>query len=264
MATMSADVQTDENLLDKVQRSTLAYFWDFAHPTSGMARERSNPVDGYDYLQTVCSGGTGFGILALIAGIERGFLTRAEGLERVQHIVAFLAKAETYRGVFPHFLHGETGETIPFSEKDDGGDLVETAYLMAGLLCARQFFATPAPREDDLRAQIDKLWHAVEWSWYTRGRDVLFWHASPRHGWALEHPITGWNECLIAYILAAGSPTYPISPAAYHEGWAKGDVFRNGQSYFGIELPLGPAYGGPLFFSQYSFLCLDPRGLRER
>src|SRR5215471_2329842 len=123
MATMSADVQTDENLLDKIQRSTLAYFWDFAHPTSGMARERSNPVDGYDYLQTVCSGGTGFGILALIAGIERGFLTRAEGLERVQHIVAFLAKAETYRGVFPHFLHGETGETIPFSEKDDGGDL---------------------------------------------------------------------------------------------------------------------------------------------
>ena len=262
--TIGWSVQTDERLLDKVQRDTLAYFWDFAHPVSGMARERSNPVEDYDYQQTVCTGGTGFGVMALLAGARRGFLARTVVLDRIQRIVGFLGSAETYRGVFPHFLHGGTGETVPFSEKDDGGDLVETAYLVVGLLCARQFFAGPTPQETKLRDSIDRLWHAVQWNWHTRGRDVLFWHSSPRHGWAVEHPITGWNECLIAYVLAAASPSYPVSATVYHSGWTNSDVFHNGQMYFGIELPLGPPFGGPLFFSQYSFLGLDPRGLRDR
>lgn len=257
--------QSDEALLDLVQRQTLTYFWDFGHPASGMARERSNPIADYDYRDTVCSGGTGFGVMAMLAGAARGFLARAAVLDRILRIVAFLGRAETYHGVFPHFLHGATGETIPFSAKDDGGDLVETAYLMTGLLCARQYFAGAAPMEADLRDAIDRLWHAVDWGWHTRGgRDVLYWHWSPRHGWAMDHAITGWNECLIAYVLAAASPTHPVAPAAYHRGWASGPAFRNGRTWHGIELPLGPPYGGPLFFSHYSFLGLDPRGLRDR
>ena len=255
---------SDEALLDLVQRQTLAYFWDFGHPVSGMGRERSNPVPGYDYVETVTTGGTGFGIMAMLAGASRGFLPRTAVLARLTQIVAFLERSETYHGVFPHFMHGGTGETIPFSKRDDGGDLVETSFLMVGLLCARQFFAGTASEEASLRGAIDKLWHAVEWNWHTQGRDMLYWHWSPRHGWAMNHAITGWNECLITYVLAAASPTHPIEAGVYHRGWTDSPVFRNGQSYHGIELPLGPPYGGPLFFSHYSFVGLDPRGLRDR
>lgn len=255
---------SDTALLDLVQRQTLNYFWEFGHPASGMARERSNAVAGYDHLDTACTGGTGFGVMAMLAGAERGFLPRAAVLERIGRIVEFLGRAETFHGVFPHFLHGESGAMIPFSEKDDGGDLVETSFLMMGLLCARQYFSAAVPKEDDLRKGIDRLWHAVEWNWHTRGSDVLFWHWSPRQAWAMNHRITGWNECLITYVLAAASPTHPIAAAAYHNGWTDSPVFRNGQAYYDIELPLGPPLGGPLFFSHYSFLGLDPRGLRDR
>lgn len=258
MARLSADT-----LLDLVQRRTLDYFWQFGHPVSGMARERSNPVSGYDYRDTVTSGGTGFGIMAMLAGAARGFLPRAAVLERLHTITGFLVDAERHHGVFPHFMHGATGAAIAFSEKDDGGDLVETSFLMMGLLCARQFFSAATSDEEALRTRIDRLWHAVEWDWYTRGREVLYWHWSPRHGWDIDHAITGWNECLITYVLAAASPEHAIAPEAYHRGWAGGSCFRNGESYYGIRLPLGPPYGGPLFFSHFSFLGLDPRGLHD-
>jgi hypothetical protein len=261
--TASATRLSDDELLDLVQRQTLGYFWDFAHPASGMARERSNPVAGYDYRETVTSGGTGFGIMAMLAGAERGFLARAQVLERLHRIVGFLERAERFHGVFPHFLHGATGAAIAFSAKDDGGDLVETSFLMMGLLCARQYFTGAAAREAELRGKIDRLWQAVEWNWHTNGRTALYWHWSPRHGWEMDHAITGWNECLIAFVLAAASPTHAIAPEVYHRGWTDSPTFRNGQSYYGIALPLGPAYGGPLFFSHYSFLGLDPRGLRD-
>jgi hypothetical protein len=104
----------------------------------------------------------------------------------------------------------------------------------------------------------------VEWDWYTRGRPVLQWHWSPNNGWALELDIRGWNECLITYLLAASAPRYPIDPSAYHQGFAVGRNFLNGKPYYGITLPLGAPFGGPLFLSQYSFCGIDPRGLRDR
>lgn len=256
---------SDDALLDLVQWQTLAYFWDFGHPASGMARERSNPVAGYDYQETVCTGGTGFGVMAMLAGAARGFLPRTEVRARIQRIAGFLDRAESWHGVFPHFLNGSTGAAIPFSERDDGGDLVETSFLMMGLLCARQYFADSVSEEAALRVAVERLWGAVEWDWHARGGvDALTWHWSPRHGWAMGLLVTGWNECLVTYVLAAGSPSHPVSPATYHRGWTGGPAFRNGHMYHGIALPLGPPFGGPLFLSQYSFLGLDPRGLRDR
>jgi hypothetical protein len=255
---------SDAALLDLVQRQTLRYFWQFGHPVSGMARERSNPSPGYDCRETVTTGGTGFGVMALVAGAERGFLPRQKVLERLHKIVDFLAAAETHHGVFPHFMHGGTGKTVPFSPDDDGGDLVETAFLMAGLLTARQYFSGASPRERDLRGKIGRLWEAVEWDWHTKGEDRLYWHWSPHQGWKMNHPVRGWDECLIAYVLAASSPTHPVGRAAYDKGWAGKPDFRNGRSYYGHALPLGPEKGGPLFFSHYSFLGLDPRGLKDR
>ncbi len=259
-----AHSNADDLLLDQVQRGTLAYFQEFAHPVSGMARERSNKAH-YDYLETVTTGGTGFGVMALLAASERGFLSRTEVHAHIARIVTFLGKAERYHGVFPHFLHGTSGKTIPFSDLDDGGDLVETAFLMMGLLCAREYFTEASAQETGLRAAIDQLWRGVEWDWHARGaQGPLYWHWSPRHEWKMNHAITGWNEALVVYVLACASPTHAVPVECYHQGWTASPAFPNGKRYYDIELPLGPPFGGPLFFSHYSFLGLDPRGLKDR
>lgn len=254
----------DDALLDVVQRQTLRYFWDFGHPACGLARERSNVTPKYG-LETVTTGGTGFGVMAIIVGVSRGWIDRVEAVDRLWTMVRFLLKADSYHGIWPHFLNGDTGKTIPFSRKDDGSDLVETSFLIAGLLCAREYFDRQDEAEARLRAAINWMWEEAEWSWHTHdGRNVLYWHWSPNNGWSMNHEIRGWNECLIAYVLAAGAPRYPIKPEVYHRGWADGRDFRSGREFYGTTLPLGPDYGGPLFLSQYSFLGLDPRGLSDR
>ncbi|HZF33571.1 MAG TPA: glucoamylase family protein [Candidatus Angelobacter sp.] len=250
----------DAALLELVQRQTFRYFWDFGHPVSGLSRDRTN--GGPD---EVTSGGSGFGVMAIIVAVKRGWITRQQGLERLMTMVKFLAKAGSYHGVLPHFWNGATGQTLAFSRKDDGGDLVETSFLIAGLLCARQFFDGKDKQEIELRSRINSLWLDVEWDWHTRdGANVLYWHWSPNNGWSMNHEIRGWNECLITYFMAAASPRYPIAAKTYHRGYCEGRDFRNGRKYYDIELPLGPDYGGPLFFTQYSFLYLDPRGLKDR
>jgi hypothetical protein len=254
----------DDALLDLVQRQTLRYFWDFAHPGSGLARERSNATPVYGH-ETVATGGSGFGIMAILVGVERNWLSREHAVDHLLKVARFLYDADSYHGILPHWLNGETGKTIPFSRKDDGGDLVETSFLMAGLLCARQYFDRPDAREQELRTRIDALWQEAEWSWHTRGgRNALYWHWSPNNGWSMNHEIRGWNECLITYLLAASSPRYAIDEGVYHRGWAQSRTFINGREFYGTTLPLGPDFGGPLFFVHYSFLGLDPRGLKDR
>ena len=202
--------------------------------------------------------------MAIIVGVDRGWLARDAALERLANSLGFLKRADRFHGAFPHWLDGATGRAIRFSPKDDGGDIVETAFLIAGLLAARQYFDRDREEERALREKIDELWRAVEWDWYTQGADVLYWHWSPTHAWAMNHAIRGWNECLVAYVLAAGSPTHAIDPEIYHRGWASGPHFKNGTEHFATRLPLGPPYGGPLFFTHYSFLGIDPRGLKDR
>jgi len=255
---------SDTALLTLVQKQTFKYFWDFAHPVSGMARERSNPAYGYGD-EVVTTGGTGFGVMATIVAVERGWITRDSAARHLLKMVAFLSKADAYHGVFPHWLNGATGKTIPFSRKDDGADLVETSYLFQGLLCVRQYFDQDNNVESQLRNRINWLWNDVEWDWFTKGgEEVLYWHWSPNNGWAMNFPVRGYNECLIMYVLAASGERYPVSSAVYHRGWAQSNFFKNGKEFYGIKLPLGFDYGGPLFFSQYSFLGLDPTNLTDR
>ena len=264
---------SDSALMREVQQRTFRYFWDGAEPHSGAARERVH-VDG-DYpdhdAHIVTSGGTGFGVMALLVGIERRFVTRAEGAERLTRIVGFLEKSDRFHGAWPHWLEGPTGRVKPFSRNDNGGDLVESAFLIQGLLCVRQYFRNGSPAEQALAERIDRLWRGVEWDWYQRGgQNVLYWHWSPDRGWAMNFPIEGYNECLIAYVLAAASPTHPIPAAAYHEGWARSGRVKNNADpkNRGPQLELNhqgdSRSGGPLFWSHYSFLGLDPRGLRDR
>ncbi len=249
---------TDDALLTLIEQQTFMYFWDFAEPVSGMARERNTSGN------LVTSGGSGFGIMALIVGMERGFITRAEGLARMDKILTFLETADRFHGAWPHWMDGTSGDVIPFSPNDNGGDLVETSFLIQGLLTFRQYLDEGVPSELALIERINTLWESVEWDWYTRGgQDVLYWHWSPDKEWIMNHQIQGYNECLITYVLAASSPTHSIDASVYHEGWAQGGAIVNGGSYEGITLPLGPDYGGPLFFAHYSFLGLDPRNLSD-
>ena len=250
----------DNVLLNLVQQQTFKYFWDFGHPVSGLARERSNGDNN-----VVTSGGSGFGLMAIITAVERNFITRAQGLARVKTMVEFLrTKAEKFHGAFPHWLHGETGVVIPFSQKDNGADLVETSYLVQGLLCARQYFSLADATEAKLRTDINEICNGVEWDWFRKNdENVLYWHWSPTFNWDMNLPIRGWNECLVTYILAASSTSHPVPPVVY-QGWTGNAGFKNGALYYGYALPLGPPYGGPLFFSHYSFLGINPTGLTDQ
>ncbi|RZK80305.1 MAG: DUF3131 domain-containing protein [Pedobacter sp.] len=251
-------VISDDELLTKVQQQTFKYFYDFGHPTSGMARERNTSGN------LVTSGGTGFGVMALITGINRNFITKTEGLERVRKIVGFLKTAERFHGAYPHWIDGTTGKVIPFSAKDDGGDLVETSLLLQGLLTARQYFNGASTEETTLRNDISQIYNTVEWDWYRKdGGSVLYWHWSPNFNWDMNLPIRGWNEALITYVLAAASPTHAIPKSVYDNGWAQNGSMRNGNTYYGVQLPLGEPSGGPLFFSHYSFLGINPIRLTD-
>jgi hypothetical protein len=236
-----------------------------------MARERFHVDDVYpeNDKNIVTSGGTGFGIMAILVAIERKFITREQGFERLKHIVDFLKKADRFHGVWPHWLNGETGKVKPFSPKDNGADLVETAYLIQGLLSVRQYYSGGSDNEIILATEIDKLWQEVEWNWFTKGGEkVLYWHWSPEFQWEMNLPIQGYNECLITYILAASSPTFPISADVYHQGWARNGKITANTTKYGFVLTLkhngAEEYGGPLFWSHYSFLGLDPRKLKDR
>lgn len=250
---------SDDQLMDKVQQQTLKYFWDYGHPISGLSRERNSSPE------VVTSGGSGFGIMSLIVGASRNFIPKDQVLTRMTTIASFLKNtAQTFHGAFPHWMNGATGKVIPFSAKDDGADLVETSYLAAGLICAREYFSANTSVENQLRSDINTILDRIEWSWFRRGnQNVLYWHWSPNYDWQMNMPIRGWNECLITYVMAAASKNFAITAEVYSSGWAKGTEFINGNNYFGYSLPLGPASGGPLFFEHYSFLGINPFGLKD-
>jgi hypothetical protein len=270
---------TDEELLTMVQEACFRYYWEAAHPVAGMAIEI---LPGDENL--VALGSSGFGIMALVVGAERGFITREQCAERMLKIVRFLAKADRFHGVWPHFLDGRTGKVIPyFGRYDDGGDLVETAFLMQGLLVARQYFNRDTKAESEIRDTITGFWKSVEWDWYRKepSSDFLFWHWSPDHGFHIGHPLVGWNETMIVYLLAIASPTHAVPASMYHTGWAgqstiavryrrdwsrttQGDHYLNGNTYYGIKLDVGEGTGSNLFFTHYSFLGFDPRNKRDR
>ncbi len=266
---------TDEELLTMVQECTFRYFWDNAHPGSGLARENT-PGDE----NLVTTGASGFGVMTLPVGVERGFIKREAAAERMLKILKFLGSADRFHGAWAHFMDGRTGKVIPlFGKRDNGGDLVETAFMIQGLLAARSYFDRENRAETEIRKLVTSLWETVEWDWYRRSPqgDFLFWHWSPDQGWAINHPLIGFNETMIAYLLAVSSPTHPVPPSMYYSGWAsqsqraveyrkawskstEGDRYANGNTYSGIQLDVGCGSGGPLFFTHYSFLGFDPKG----
>lgn len=260
---------SDDAFLEYIQKTHFNYMWEGAEPNSGLARERIH-VDGNYPLNDqniVTTGGSGFGITGLIVAMERGFISREEGAERLLRIVDFLEKADRFHGVWPHWLDGTTGKVKPFGTKDNGGDLVESAFLMQGLLCVRQYFLNGNDTEKEIATRIDVLWKEMDWTWYLNGKNVLYWHWSPEYNWEMNLPIRGYDECLITYILAASSPTHTIPAEVYHEGWARNGEIKSDAYAYGLPLILkhngAEAYGGPLFWSHYSYIGLNPKGLTD-
>lgn len=266
-----ADSLPMEQLLDTVQKQTIDYFWEGANPDSGLAPERIH-LDGIypsNDKNVVTIGGTGFGLMTILVGMERGFIPKKEGFERFQKMVGFLARADRFHGVWPHWLDGTTGKVKPFSKKDDGGDLVETAFLIQGLLTVKEFYKDGNEAEQQLAAKIDTLWEEVEWDWYTQGENVLYWHWSPNYGWDMNFAVTGYNEALVMYVLAAASPTHGIAKEVYEEGWARGGNITQDTTFYGLKTvldhyPDGKDPVGPLFWAHYSYLGLNPKGLKDQ
>jgi hypothetical protein len=252
---------SDSALLTLVEQQTFNYFWTGADQQSGMAKERTSQTQ-------VTTGGSGFGVMSMLVAVERGFITRADALTRITTIVNFLTNsAVRYHGAFSHWINGSTGATIPFGTQDDGGDIVETSYMIQGLLCARQYFnSTTDPNEVNLRTAINNIYSNVDYNWYRQnGQNTLYWNWSPDYNFAINVQVGGWCEAMITYVLAAASPTdsFSIPKVVYDNGWAHNGGEKNGRSFYGVTLPLGPNLGGPLFFAHYSFLGINPNGLSD-
>lgn len=270
---------SDDAFLDMIQEANFRYYWDGAEPNSGLAFEN---IPGRTSM--IATGASGFGMMALIAGVERGFITRDEAVERFLKITRYLNKADRFHGVFPHFLDGVTGKVVPFfGKKDNGGDLVEHSFLMQGLLTAHQYFSLETSEETEIRTTISNLWNDTDWAWYKRYPDAgfLLWHWSPDQEWVIDHKLIGWNETMITYFLAIASPTHSVPASIYYTGWASpsqeaqdyrsnwgktldGSHYKNGNTYFGIELPVGVSNGGPLFFVHYSYFGLNPHKVTDK
>jgi len=278
-ATGSTRELNDDELLTMLQEACFRYYWEGADPSSGMTREN---IPGDDRI--VATGASGFGIATTVVGVDRQFITREQGVERLTKIVRFLEHAQRYHGAWSHFMDGSTGKTMPvFGMFDNGGDLVETSFLMEGLLVARQYFHGTSGPEQDLYRRITRLWETVEWDWYrTEPQSAfIYWHWSAEWAQQIHHPLIGFNEVMIAYLLAMSSPTHGVPVDMYYSGWAgqsqqaigyrggwsgstDGDHYGNGHTYYGIKLDVGVGTGGPLFFTHYSYLGFDPHSLHDR
>ncbi len=253
-------------ILDDQQQKALTYFTTFADPASGLAHEGNNRGDGL----FITVGGSGFGVMALICGVERGWITRSDAALQLQKAVKFLGKAKRVEGVWPHWLNTNGTARSFGSEQVIAGDLVETSFMMAGLLAAREYFDGSNAVEKEIRDSTNSFWNTINWQFYTRGENVLYWaydEGRPSAGnarWVL--PTVGWNEGLITYLMALAAPSAnAISKSVYTQGWlSNGAMYRKTRLQYGYPYTLGGTdKGGPLFLSQYSFLGLDPRYVKD-
>ncbi len=274
----STHSMTDDELLTMVQEASFRYYWDGAEKASGLAKE---DIPGRHNM--IATGASGFGIMAILVGAQRKFISRDEAIERFGQILNFLSRAERFHGAFPHFANGITGFAQDFfGPKDNGADLVETSFLMEGLLAAKQYFNGSSEQEASIRNRVQAIWEGIEWDWFRQDPEskFLYWHWSPDKGWIINHRLIGWNETMVTYLLAIASPTHAVPASMYYTGWAnqdstgqeyrkawggtsEGSMYTNGNTYYGNKLDVGVSNGGPLFFTQYSYMGYDPKAITD-
>ena len=267
-ASAFAQTKQENKLLDKVQKQSIQYFWDYAEPHSKLARERFHPDGFYQENDSniITTGGTGFGLMSLIVGIDRKFIPRKEAVNRILIGLQFLEKADRFHGAWPHWLDGETGKVKTFSTYDNGGDLVETAFLAQGLICLKEYFKdSKNEKEIEISQLADRLWKGIDFNFYTRGEDILYWHWSPNYEWKINFPLKGFDETMITYVIGAASPDHSISADTYYKGWTRNGAIKSNDKVY--NLPIIVKHNGvennvgPLFWAQYSFIGLNPNNL---
>ncbi|HEX5873349.1 MAG TPA: glucoamylase family protein, partial [Pyrinomonadaceae bacterium] len=243
--------QQHEAFLDDLQQRSFRYFWEQADTQTGLVPDRAR-MDGSalppSHQNVASIAATGFGLTGICIAVDRRWIDRAAALERTRNTLRFFdTRAFQQRGWFYHWLDAKTGERRWNSEVSS----IDTALLLAGILTVRQCF-----REDaEIVSLADRIYRRVDFRWMLNGDPLLL-----SHGWKPETGFlrTRWDtysENTILYLLAIGSPTYPISPRSWHALWK--DRYRyEGHSYF-------TTIGVPLFMHQYSHAWVDFRNRRE-
>jgi hypothetical protein len=243
-------------VMDEWQRKNFSFFFEGASST-GMA------LEGNDRGDVITIGGSGFGVMAIIVGTERSWITREQSTTQMQKIVRFLGKAERFKGAWSHWYNPD-GTAHPFGDQEKTGDLIETAFMMAGLLAAGEYYTGTSAVEKEIRDSVASFWKTIDWRFYAGTDNALNWLYYSHENRLTMH-IKGWNEGLISYILALGAPEpMNISYDVYNNGWLSGGAILNRTGkFYGYDLPLGENYGGPMFFAHYSFLGLNPNLMED-
>jgi hypothetical protein len=240
-------------LLDTLAHRTFRWFWEVGDPLTGLVPDRW-PTRSFASVAAV-----GFGLTAYPIGAERGWITRDQAAARALATLEFFwtarqDSAETgctgYRGFFYHFLDQRTGarfERVELSTQD-------TALLLAGALFCQSWFDRDEPREARIRSLADSLYRRVDWTW-ARVRPGGIAHGWEPENGHLPYDYGGYNETMILYLLALGSPTHPVAPEAWtsYTSEYRWGAFQ-GQQYLGFA---------PLFGHQYSHVWIDFRGIAD-
>lgn len=251
---------TDTDLLDLEQRAAFYFFWYASNPNTGVSLDRmTNPTLG-------ATGSTGFGLTTYPIAVERGWITRTQAAERTLKVLRFYRDtADRFHGFYPHFLNSETGKVIELFDKDNGADIVESAYFFAGALTCRQYFTGADAVESEIRQIATDLYNAADWQFVRRNTagdtlQNLSWWWSPTYGFQNGGRVTGFNEAMIVYLLALGSPTHAVPASVYHQGWA--GSYRRNQSHYGIPLQV-ESWSSSLFTYQYTPCWVDFRNKQD-
>lgn len=244
---------TEEAILDSLQRTAFDFFWNEANPANGLIRDRSAAWAP----SSIAS--TGFGLTAICIGIDHGWITREEGRERVLTTLRTFwtlpqgsgtSGVAGYRGLYYHFLDMNTGLRTWSSELST----IDTGLLFAGILDCKQYFDTVDSLDTEVRALADSITERAEWDFMYLGWGIkMGW--TPESGFSGFGDWIGYNEAMIMYVIAMGSPTHPV-PAGSWNAWVSGYDWQTWYGYTYVAFP-------PLFGHQYSHCWIDFRNIQD-
>jgi hypothetical protein len=244
---------TDEEMLNDLQRETFDYFLKRVDPVTGLIEDKTQP--GFPSSITV----VGMGLSAYIIGIEKKFLSREDAIQRILKILRFFYNSQQgtekdatgYKGFYYHFLDMHTGKRAWDCELST----IDTTFFIAGVLSVATYFSTNDKDEIEIRKLADELYHRVDWQWALNGGITLTHGWKPESGFLPYRWDEHFSEAHLQYILALGSPTFPIKKEGY-EKWVSTFELKK---IYDIEY----LYAGPLFIHQFSHMWIDFRGIHD-
>jgi len=243
-------------LVNDLERRSFRFFWDSANPANGLIPDHY-PGESFSSIAAV-----GFGLTAYGVGVERGYITREQAVERTLATLRFFDTAPQndseddasgYRGFFYHFLDMQSGKRFArWTELSS----VDTTLLLGGVLFAQSYYDRDTPAEHEIRTLADRIYRRVEWPWLQVRAPLVSMGWTPE-GKFIPHDWEGYNEAMLLYVLALGSPTHPIGADAWPAWTSTYD--RHWGQFHGVQL----LNFGPMFGHQYSHVWIDFRGIRD-